>query len=54
MADRFVRWIKKLATRVRSRVAAGLPTGYSVLGGYLTGYCYLQYRPRRDHRPARY
>ena len=25
-------WITKLATWVRSRVAAGLPTGYSVLG----------------------
>ena len=32
MADWFVRWTTKLATRVRSRVAAGLPTGYSVLG----------------------
>ena len=45
-AELFVHWTTKLATRVRSRVAAGLPTGYSVLGGNLTGYCYQQYRPR--------
>ena len=32
-----MRWTTKLATRVRSRVAAGLPTGYSVLGGNLPG-----------------
>ena len=31
---------------VRSRVAAGLPTGYSVAGGNLTGYCCQQYRRR--------
>ena len=43
MAEWFVRWTTKLATRVRSRVAAGLPTGYSVLGGNLTGYCCQQY-----------
>ena len=30
VAEWFVRWTTKLATRVRSRVAAGLPTGYSV------------------------
>ena len=40
----------KLAIRVRSRVAAGLPTGYSGLGGNLTGYCCQQYRPRLDNR----
>ena len=28
-----MRWTTKLATRVRSRVAAGQPTDYSVLGG---------------------
>ena len=50
MAEWFVRWTTKLATRVRSRVAAGLPTGYSVLGGNLTGYCCQQYRPRLDNR----
>ena len=33
MAERFVRWTTKLATRDRSRVAEGLPTDYSVLGG---------------------
>ena len=33
MAKWFVRWTTKLATRVRSQVAAVLPTGYSVLGG---------------------
>ena len=38
MSDLYVglHWTTKLATRVRSRVAAGLPTGYSVLGGNLT------------------
>ena len=41
---------EKMATRVRSRVAAGLPTGYSVLGDNLTGYCYQQYQPRQDDR----
>ena len=46
----FVRWTTKLATRVRSRVAAGLPTGYSVPGTNLTGYCCQQYRPRLDNR----
>ena len=50
MAELFVRWTTKLATRVRSRVAAGLPTDYSVLGGNRTGYCYEQYGPRRDNR----
>ena len=49
MAEWFVRWTTKLATGVRSRVAAGLPTGYSVLGGNLTGYCCQQYRPRLDN-----
>ena len=44
MAEGFVRGTTKLATRVRSRVAAGLPTGYSVLGGY------QQYRPSLDNR----
>ena len=38
VAEWFVRWTTELATRVRSRVAAGLPTGYSVLGGNLTGF----------------
>ena len=50
MAEWFVRWTTKLATQVRSRVAAGLPTGYSVLGGSLTGYCCQQDRPRLDNR----
>ena len=50
MAEWFVRLTTKLANRVRSRVAAGLLTGYSVLGGSLTGYCYQQYRPRLDNR----
>ena len=50
VAEWFVRWTTKLATRVRFRVAAGLPTGYSVLGGNLTGYCCQQYRPRLDNR----
>ena len=45
-----MRWTTKLAIRVRSRVAAGLPTGYSGLGGNLTGYCCQQYRPRLDNR----
>ena len=49
MAEWFVRWTTKLATRVPSRVAAGLPTGYSVLGGNLTGYCRQQYRARLDN-----
>ena len=44
------RGVTKLAIRVRSRVAAGLPTGYSGLGGNLTGYCCQQYRPRLDNR----
>ena len=30
--------------------SGGLPTGYSVLGGSLTGYCYRQYLPRLDNR----
>ena len=50
MAEWFVHWTTKLAIRVRSRVAAGLPTGYSGLGGNLTGYCCQQYRPRLDNR----
>ena len=50
VAEWFVRWTSKLATRVRSRVAAVLPTGYSVLGGNLTGYCYQQYWPRLYNR----
>ena len=50
MAEWFVRWTTKLATQVRSRVAAALPTGYLVLGGNLAGYCYQQYRPRLDNR----
>ena len=50
MAEWFVRWTTKLAIRVRSRVAAGLPTGYSGLDGNLTGYCCQQYRPRLDNR----
>ena len=40
MAEWFVCWTMKLATWVRIRVAAGLPTGYSVLGGILTGLRY--------------
>ena len=36
--------------RDRTQVAAGLPTGYSVLGDNLTEYCYQQYRPRLDNR----
>ena len=39
VAKWFVRWATKLATRVRSRVAVGLPTGYSVLVVNLTEYC---------------
>ena len=49
VAEWFVRLTTKLVTRVRSRVAAGLPTGYSVLGGNLFGYCCQQYRPRLDN-----
>ena len=45
-----MRWTAKLATWNLTRVAAGLPTGYSVLGGNLTGYCNQQYRPRLDNR----
>ena len=48
VAEWFVRWTTKLATRVQSRVAAGLPTGHSGLGGNLTGYCCQQYLPRLD------
>ena len=33
----------------RSRIAEGLPTGYSLLDGNLTGFCYQQYRPRLDN-----
>ena len=50
MAEWFVRWTTKLVTRVRSLVAAGLPTGYSALGGNLTRYCYQRYRPRLNNR----
>ena len=50
MTKWFVRWTTKLATPVRSRVAAGLSTGYSVLGGNLTGYCFQQYRQRLHNR----
>ena len=50
MAEGFVHWTTKLATRVRSRVVVGLPTDYSVLGGNLTRYCCQQYRPRLDNR----
>ena len=50
MAEWFVRWTTKLAIRVRFRLAAGLPTGYSGLGGNLTGYCCQRYRPRLDNR----
>ena len=46
MDEWFVRWTMKLATQVRSRVVVGLPTGYSVLGGNLTEYCYQQYQPQ--------
>ena len=45
VAEWFVRWTTELATRDRTRVAAGLPTGYSVLGGNLTEYCYQKYQP---------
>ena len=50
VAEWFVRWTTRLAIRVRSRVAAGLPTGYSGLGGNLTGYCCQQYWPRLGNR----
>ena len=50
MDEWFVRWTTKLATRVRSRLAAGLPTCYSVLGGNLTGNCCQQYWPSLDNR----
>ena len=50
VAEWFVRCTTKLAIRDRSRVAAGLPTGYSGLGGNLTGNCCQQYRPRLDYR----
>ena len=43
-----VRWITKLATRVRFPVAAGLSTASA--SGDLTGYCYQQYLPRLDNR----
>ena len=54
VAEWFVRWTTKLATRVRPRVAAGLPTGYSMLGGNLTGNCFQQNRPRLDNRGGNY
>ena len=50
MPEWFECWATKLATRVRSQVATGLPTGNLVMGGTLTGYCYQQYRPRLDNR----
>ena len=50
MAKWFVGWTTKLANPVRSRVAAGPLTGYSVMGGNLTRFCYPQYRPRLDNR----
>ena len=50
VAEWFVRWTTKLAIRVQSRVAAGLPTGYSALGGNLTGCCCQQNRPRLNNR----
>ena len=50
MAELSVHWTRKLATWVHSPVAARLPTGYSVLSGNLTGYCYQQYQPRLDNR----
>ena len=50
VAKWFVRWTTKLATWVRSQIAAGLLTGYSVLGGNLTGYWYQQYWARLDNR----
>ena len=50
VAEWFVRWTTKRTTRDRSRVAAELPTGYSMLGGNLTGNCCQQYRPRLDNR----
>ena len=50
VAEWFGRWNTELANRIRSRVAAGLLTGYSVLSGNLSGYCHQQYRPRLDNR----
>ena len=50
VAKWFLRWTTKLEIRVRSRVAAGLPTGYLLLGGNLTEDCCQQYRPRLDNR----
>ena len=50
VAEWFVHLTTKLASRVRSGVAAGLPTDYSVLGCNLAGYCFQQYRPRLDNR----
>ena len=44
-----MRWTSKLANWVQSRVAAGLPTDYSVLGGNTTRYCGQQYLPRLDN-----
>ena len=44
-----VPWTTKLVNWVRSLVAAGLPTGYSVLGGNTTRYCYQHYWPRLDN-----
>ena len=41
--------IQSILFRFRFRVLAGLPTGYSVLGGNLAGFCYQQYRPRLDN-----
>ena len=50
MAEWFVSDSTKLATRVRAQLAVGLSTGYSVLAGNPTGYCYQQYQPRLDNR----
>ena len=44
MAKWFVHGTTELGSRVQSRVVAGLPTGFSLLGGNLTGYRYQQYR----------
>ena len=35
MAEWFVPWTMELGTRVRSRLVAGLPTDYSMIGGNL-------------------
>ena len=38
MDEGFVCWTTNLETRVRSRVMTEISTGYSVVGGNLTGY----------------